>query len=150
MSSEHGSYSSFTRGYGGGRGRPDLGNRYYVRGDSRGRGGGSSATPPSFPPEDDIKKGLDTSKVIETIPAPPRPSPPEDIPIENVQYVASYNWVDSEQPTVVVPGTSVLPPPVLKDITDSCRVPGPTQVRPVCGLGVRSLSPCSPTSAPIL
>ena len=55
-----------------------------------------------------MKKGLDTSEVIETIPAPPQPSPLDDIPIENVEYVASYNWVDTEQPTIVVPGTSVL------------------------------------------
>ena len=37
---------------------------------------------------------------------PPRPSTLEDIPIENVQYVASCNWVDTEQPTIVVPGAS--------------------------------------------
>ena len=28
------------------------------------------------------------------------------VPIENVQYVASYNCVDTEQPTIVVPGAS--------------------------------------------
>ena len=105
MSSDFGNFSSFTRGYGGSRARPDYGNRHYVRG-GRGRGGGSTATPLNFPPEADIKKGLDTSKVIETIPQPPRPSALEDLPIENVQYVASYNWVDTEQPTIVVPGTS--------------------------------------------
>ncbi|KAF8490623.1 hypothetical protein F5888DRAFT_1097862 [Russula emetica] len=104
MSSEYGTFSSSTRGYGGGRARPDAGNRYYFRG-GRGRGGGSPATSLSFPPEADIKKGLDTSKIIETIPAPPHPSALEDIPIENVQYVASYNWVDTEQPTLVVPGS---------------------------------------------
>lgn len=109
MSSEYGNFSSSTRGYGGGRARPDLGNRYYVRGGGRGRGGGSSPTTLSFPSEVDMKKGLDTSKVIETIPAPPRPSALEHVPIENVQYVASYNWIDTERPTIVVPGTGVLP-----------------------------------------
>jgi len=109
MSSELGNFSSFTRGYGRGRARPDHGNRHHFHGD-RGRGSGSSATYPSFPPaEVDIKKGLDTSKVIETVPVPPRPSGVEDLPIENVQYVASYNWVDTEQATIVVPGTCVLP-----------------------------------------
>jgi hypothetical protein len=106
MSSEHGNFSSFTRGYGGGRFRPDYGNRHYVRG-GRGRGGGSAGAPLGFPSEADIKKGLDTSKVIETIPPPPRPSALEDVPIENVQYVASYNWVDKEDPTIVVPGTMI-------------------------------------------
>jgi hypothetical protein len=111
MSSEYGgNFSSFNRGYGGGRGRPDLGNRYYIRG-GRGRGGGSgsSGTALSFPPETDIKKDLDTSKAIETVPSPPRPSAVEDIPIENVQYVSSYNWVDKEQPTIVVPGAGSPP-----------------------------------------
>jgi hypothetical protein len=108
MSSEYGNFPNFTRGYGGGRARPDYSNRYYFRG-GRGRGGGSSAASHGIPPETDIKKGLDTSKAIETIPAPPRPSALQDIPIENVQYVASYNWVDTERPTITVPGTSVLP-----------------------------------------
>ena len=110
MSSEYRNFSSSTRGYGGGRARPDHGNRYYIRG-GRGRGGGSSATSPNFPPEADIKRGLDVSEVIETVPAPPHPSGVEDVPIENVQYVASYNWVDTapERPTIVVPGTGVLP-----------------------------------------
>lgn len=109
MSSEYGNFSGSTRGYGGGggRARPDYGNRYYVRG-GRGRGGSSSAASLSFPPEADIKKGLDSSKAIETIPAPPHPSTPDDVPIENVQYVASYNWVDTEQPTIVVPGSPAL------------------------------------------
>ena len=151
MSSEYGNFSSSTRGYGGGRARPDHGNRYYIRG-GRGRGGGTSATSLNFPPEADIKRGLDISKVIETIPPPPRPSGLEDVPIENVQYVASYNWVDtaSEQPTIVVPGASVLPSSRLKDITHSRRIPGTTQGRQLCGPGVRSHSPCSPTAAPIL
>ena len=106
MSSEHGNFSSSTRGYRGGRFLPDYGNRHYVRG-GRGRGEGSAAAPRGFPSEVDIKKGLDTSTVIETIPLPPRPSALEDVPIENVQYVASYNWADKEEPTIVVPGTMI-------------------------------------------
>jgi hypothetical protein len=120
---------SFTRGYGGGRLVPDHGNRHYVvrggweRG-GRGRGFGRSPTSASFPPEADMKKGLDASKVIETIPTPPRPISLEEVPIENVQYVSSYNWVDAEQRTIVAPGTSS-PPPILKDIAHSHRVPPP-------------------------
>jgi hypothetical protein len=105
MSSGHG---NFTRGYGGGRARPDYGNRHYLRGGG-GVGGGRSAASLNFPPEADIKKGLDTSNVIETIPIPPRPTGVEKVPIENVQYVASYNWVETDHPTIVAPGTSVLP-----------------------------------------
>ena len=104
MSSEYGNFPSFTRGGLRGGSRPDHGNRHYVR-EGRGRGG-SIATRTSAPSEVDIKKDLDTSEVIETIPPPPRLSALEDLPIENVQYVASYNWVDKEDPTIVVPGTS--------------------------------------------
>ncbi len=95
---------------------------------------------------------LSTSKIIETVPAPPRPSESvlEDIPIENVQYVASYNWAETEQPTIVVPGTSVFPPSFLERyITHSRRVPRPTQARQLCGPDARSHSPCNPTTAPI-
>jgi hypothetical protein len=53
-----------------------------------------------------FKEGLDTSRIIETISPPARLSAPEHIPIENTRYVASYNWVDGEEPTIVVPGTS--------------------------------------------
>ena len=40
------------------------------------------------------------SGMIETIPPPARLSAPEHIPIKNTRYVASYNWVESEEPTV--------------------------------------------------
>ncbi|KAH8993052.1 hypothetical protein EDB86DRAFT_1403817 [Lactarius hatsudake] len=33
---------------------------------------------------------------------------PEDLPIENVKYVASYNWVDTDKPTIVVPGSPAI------------------------------------------
>jgi hypothetical protein len=89
-------FQALTRGYSGGRGRPDRGNRHYIRGGPGGEEEAAAAASLSFPPEADIKKGLDTSQVIETIPKPPHPSAVEDVPIENVQYVASYNWVDTE------------------------------------------------------
>ena len=106
MSSKYRKFSSFTGGSGGGHFRPDYQNLHYICG-SRGREGSSTATTLNFPSEANIKKGLDTSKVISTIPSPPRPSALEDVPIENVQYVASYNWVDKEDPTIVVPGTNL-------------------------------------------
>jgi hypothetical protein len=96
-----GNFPTFSRGRGGQAStKPDHGNRYYHRG-SRGIRG--------FPPEADIKDGLDTSRIIETIPSPARLSAPEHIPIENTRYVASYNWVDKPEPTIVVPGTSISP-----------------------------------------
>jgi hypothetical protein len=114
MSRSRGTFSPLTRGHA--DPRPDFGNRYYVRGggggnNSRGRGtrgGGpfTRSTSDNFPPEAeaDIKEGLDTSRIIETIPSPARLSAPEHIPIENTRYVASYNWVAKEEPTIVVPG----------------------------------------------
>jgi hypothetical protein len=103
-----GTFPAYTRGHP--SARPDHGNRYYFRGSRGAKGGGSSTrTTPGFPPEADIKEGLDTSRIIETIPAPARLSAPEQIPIENTRYLASYNWVDREQPTIVVPGTNISP-----------------------------------------
>lgn len=97
-----------TRGRGGGRLRPDFGNRFYFQG-SRGRGTSSAAASlaPNCPPEPDLKEGLDTTKIIDTIPRPPRPAAPKDFPIDNVKYVASYNWVDAEKPTIIVPGAAL-------------------------------------------
>ena len=111
MSTTRGNFSSFTRGHAGPR--PDAGNRYYVRGGSNPRGtrGGpfNRSTSISSPPGADIKEGLDTSKIIETVPLPARLSAPEHIPIENTRYVASYNWAEKEEPTIVVPGTAFPP-----------------------------------------
>jgi hypothetical protein len=113
MAFDQSTRGSSARGFRRGNGtfRPDLGNRHYVRGGSGFRGGargaGARATPPGFAPEADIKEGLDTSTIIETVPAPSRPTAPNGIPIENVKYISSYNWVDTENPTIVVPGRGV-------------------------------------------
>ncbi|KAH8993065.1 hypothetical protein EDB86DRAFT_3244229 [Lactarius hatsudake] len=37
-----------------------------------------------------------------------RPKVPEYFPIDNVKYVASYNWVEAEKPTMVVPGSPAI------------------------------------------
>ncbi|KAH9060202.1 hypothetical protein EDB87DRAFT_1577114 [Lactarius vividus] len=96
-----------TRGRGN-RLRPDYGNRFYLFG-SRGRGGGSAARPAhNFSSELDLKEGLDTTTIIQTIPAPAHPTAPEYFPIDNVKYVASYNWTDAEKPTIVVPGSPAI------------------------------------------
>ena len=113
-----------TRGRGRGRGRggrlrPDQGNRFYYRG-SRGRGGSSAADrpAPNVPPEPDLRGGLDTTKIIDTIPAPTRHAA-TDFPIKNVKYVASYNWVDAEKPTIIVPGAALPSLEVFLGITNS-------------------------------
>lgn len=92
------------------RDEPDL-NRYgsNPRGTIRTtrRGGTSTrATILNFIPKAHINENLDTSKIIKTIHQPASLSAPEHIPIENTRYVASYNWVDREEPTIVVPGMS--------------------------------------------
>ncbi|KAH8983908.1 hypothetical protein EDB92DRAFT_1951194 [Lactarius akahatsu] len=91
----------------GGRLRPDYGNRFYFFG-SRERGGGSAARPAdNFPSEPDLKEGLDTT-IIQTISTPAHPMVPEYFPIDNVKYVASYNWTGAEEPTIVVPGSPAI------------------------------------------
>jgi len=85
--------------------RRDQGNRHYFY-----RG---ATTRPAFSTSADIKEGLDGSKTIKTISRTTRPSAPEDFPITNVKYIASYNWVDAEKPTIVVPGATH--PPTYND-----------------------------------
>lgn len=99
-------YSRSSAGSGGSRNRTDIGNNHYVRSSRGGRGGATARPAHDALPEADIKEGLDTTKVIETIPQPTRPSAPEGFPIENVKYVASYNWVDADKPTIAVPGAA--------------------------------------------
>ncbi|KAI9450773.1 hypothetical protein BJY52DRAFT_1125724 [Lactarius psammicola] len=102
-------FSSFTGSAArGGRNRPDHANSHYFRSSPGGRGGATSRSSRDALPEVNIKEGLDTSEVIETVPQPTRASAPEDFPIENVKYVASYNWVDTEKPTIVVPGSPAI------------------------------------------
>ncbi|KAH8993066.1 hypothetical protein EDB86DRAFT_2930349 [Lactarius hatsudake] len=90
-----------------GRLKLDHGNRFYFHG-SQGRGGSAARPAHNFSPEPDLKEGLDATKVIQTIPAPPHRTAPEYFPIDNVKYVASYNWVDAEKPTMVVPGSPAI------------------------------------------
>ena len=116
MSREQSSRPNFASSTGssgrGGRNRPNNANNHYrsSRGGRRGRGGITARPAHDALPEADIKEGLDTTKVIKTMVQPTRPSAPEDFPIENVKYVASYNWIDEEKPTIAVPGATLFPP----------------------------------------
>ncbi|KAI0265703.1 hypothetical protein BC834DRAFT_175025 [Gloeopeniophorella convolvens] len=92
-----------SRGHGRGNGR---GSRGYYR-------GGAPAVPKSQPvvPERNIHEGLDMAKKFEVVPLPETPTGtkvPKEIPIKDVKYVASYNWVDAKDPTIAVPGSPAL------------------------------------------
>ena len=114
MSREQPSRPNFTGISHGDRNIRDPGNRHYFHG-SRGEEGGTNAGA-GFPAEANIKEGLDTSTPINTISRTTPPSAPEDFPIENVKYIASYNWIDAEKPTIVVPGTTQSPLTTVSDI----------------------------------
>jgi hypothetical protein len=126
---------------------PDRGN---VRTSIRSPGRGNATPKPDFgncpgargggtPTRANIKDGLDASRIIETITPPARLSAPEHIPIENTRYVASYNWVEGDEPTIVVPGTSV-PPEIAR--SDGRTPSDCMQVRRACGQGASSRSSC--------
>jgi hypothetical protein len=103
------SRSNFTSSTGGRR--PDFTNSHYFRSSRGGRGGrGGSTTRPAHDvlPEANMKEGLDTTKIVETMSQPTRPTAPEESPIKNVKYVASYNWIDKEKPTIAVPGATYI------------------------------------------
>ena len=100
---------NFSGSSGPGRNQPDHTNRFYLRSSRGGRGGANARPAQDSLPEANIKDGLDTTKVIEKIAQPARPSTLEAFPVENVKYVASYNWVDKEKPTIAVPGPTDYP-----------------------------------------
>jgi hypothetical protein len=122
-----GTFPAFKRGRGGqqANAKPDHGNRYYHRGSRGTRGGGppTRILPPGYPPPANINEGLDTSRIIETIPPPARLSAPEHIPIENTRYVASYNWLEKDEPTIVVPGTSISPLELAHSVLSTQMIP---------------------------
>ena len=94
----------------GGRNKPNNANNRSSRGGRGGQGGTTSRPAYDALPEADIKEGLDMTMVIETMAQPTRTSAPEKFPIENVKYIASYNWIDEEKPTIAVPGATHSPP----------------------------------------
>jgi hypothetical protein len=97
-----------------GGGRADL----TVRGRGRGRGrgqprGGSSSTqaqrnsasnkPKNKPTKRSIKDGLQPEP-IRVITRPQEQSTKTDVAITNVRYLASYSWIDTGKPTIIIPG----------------------------------------------
>ena len=141
MSREQPNRLNFTGITHGDRNRPDFGNRHYFH-SYRGEEGGANAGP-AFPAEANIKEGLDTSTTIKTISRTTRPSAPEEFPIENVKYIASYNWIDAEKPTIVVPGATQYPLTMMSDIE-------PLQVLRQYGQVVPYRSSCSQITPPFL
>ena len=43
--------------------------------------------------------------VLKSIPKPEAIPAELDVEISDVQYLASYNWIDAKTPTIVVPGS---------------------------------------------
>ena len=58
------------------------------------------------PPGRDIMEGL-IDKPLKTIQRDHVPKM-KDVAITNLEYVASYNWIESEEPTIIVPGMYAL------------------------------------------
>ena len=62
-----------------------------------------------LPPDRNLMEGL-SSTVIRTLTKPvvAVKSGDESIKPKHLEYVASYNWVDEPQPTIIVPGMCFL------------------------------------------
>ncbi|KAH9943639.1 hypothetical protein B0H21DRAFT_823623 [Amylocystis lapponica] len=80
------------------------------RGGWRGRGRATShvSIPAHSPADKDIKDGL-LAVPLETLSIPADTD--NTVEITDLQYLGSYNWIDSAQPTIIVPGS----PPVWRD-----------------------------------
>lgn len=80
------------------------------------RGGFSSSydqTPTE--PGRDIMEGLHTTPLRKI----ERPAPLADdveVVCENVEYISSYNWTDSDEPTIIVPGMYLIRLPTWKTL----------------------------------
>ena len=63
-----------------------------------------------LPPDRNLMEGL-SSTVIRTLTRPvvAMKSSDESIKPKHLKYVASYNWVDESQPTIIIPGMYFLP-----------------------------------------
>ncbi|EPQ54880.1 hypothetical protein GLOTRDRAFT_77669 [Gloeophyllum trabeum ATCC 11539] len=66
----------------------------------------ASNTPTSAPttPRRDYHEGLEAT-AVKVFSKPSAESFKEKIKIENLQYLASYNWVEAAKPTIIVPGS---------------------------------------------
>ncbi|KAH9947480.1 hypothetical protein B0H21DRAFT_789871 [Amylocystis lapponica] len=74
------------------------------RGTYRGRGTGRAPSSSGLLPADrDLMEGL-ASTPLQRFSKPSGVSGP-NIEIKNLEYVGSYNWVESAQPTIIVPGS---------------------------------------------
>ncbi|KAI0365689.1 hypothetical protein BV20DRAFT_1027527 [Pilatotrama ljubarskyi] len=105
----------------------------------RGRSGSYSAqyntrqTSATLPPDRDLKAGL-RPQPLRTLSKPqPATSAGRSIKPENVKYIGSYNWVEEEDPTIIVPGS----PPIWQDRQLPYRVPFDTGIRMVDQNGYR-------------
>ncbi|EMD39487.1 hypothetical protein CERSUDRAFT_149984 [Gelatoporia subvermispora B] len=70
-----------------------------------------------LPPDRDILEGLGSSPLQEL--QRPEASGYKDIKLKDFQYIGSYNWTNSNAPTIIVPGS----PPEWRDRTPPFSVP---------------------------
>lgn len=75
----------------------------YPRFPARGRGGPRTVAPNDH----ELTRGLATSP-IQTLDKP-RIVTEEDIRVDDVVYLGSYNWIEADKPTILVPG---MPEPI--------------------------------------
>ncbi|KZT22819.1 hypothetical protein NEOLEDRAFT_1097007 [Neolentinus lepideus HHB14362 ss-1] len=76
---------------------------------SRGRGSGSypgrgsNRPAPASIPRRDYHEGLGTT-ALKVLNKPSTGASAQDVQITNLEYLASYNWVEAQKPTIIVPG----------------------------------------------
>jgi hypothetical protein len=58
---------------------------------------------PDLPPDRGIMDGL-IPDVLQTISKPSIPLNEPEVKIRNEEYIGSFDWVDAQTPTIVVPG----------------------------------------------
>ncbi|OCH92808.1 hypothetical protein OBBRIDRAFT_790819 [Obba rivulosa] len=90
-----------------------------------------ASTALSLPPDRDLLEGLSVTplQVLEK----PKEMVGQDIQLKDFQYIGSYNWTNSERPTIIVPGS----PPEWRNRTPPFSVPRDSGARFVDQNGYR-------------
>ena len=69
----------------------------------RARAAFSVPSTPKLPADRDILDGLLPSP-IQTVAKPSASADADEIKVDDLKYIGSYNWVESQKPTIIVPG----------------------------------------------
>ena len=71
----------------------------------------ASFTPVALPPDRELMEGLSKSPLLQDKISVPKPDKDQEaVYVKDCTYIGSYNWVNGDTPTILVPGQLVFFP----------------------------------------